>query len=61
MPKTPCGLLGVFLLLSIFTWKALVFCSNVTIIKLLHQALLAGQIQIVFKSVDVCAAVKTQT
>lgn len=61
MPKTPRSLLGMFLLLSIFTWKVLVFRSNVAIIKLLHQGLLAGQIQIVFKSVDVCAAVKTQT
>lgn len=59
MPNTPGSLLGMFLLLSIFTWKALVFCSNVAIIKPLDQGLLAGQIQIVFKSVDICAAVKT--
>lgn len=50
----------MFLLLSIFTWKALVFCSNVAIIKPLDQGLLAGQIQIVFESTDICAAVKTK-
>lgn len=50
----------MFLLLSIFTWKALVFCSNVAIIKPLDQGLLAGQMQIVFKSTDICAAVKTK-
>lgn len=59
MPKTPCSLLGMFLLLLIFTWKALVFCSNVAIINPLDQGLLAGQIQIVFKSMGICAAVKT--
>lgn len=59
VPKTPCSLLGMFLLLSIFTWKALVFCGNVAFIKPLDQDLLAGQIQIVFKSMDICATVKT--
>jgi len=39
--------------------ETLVFCSNVAIIKPLDQGLLAGQIQIVFKSMDICAAVKT--